>query len=192
MAKTLILISGYAGSGKTHIGKDVARRLPSCYLDKDTLSSPFVERLLTALKQPTGDRDSLVYRQQVRPLEYEALTATGFEAAALGSDVLLSAPFLAQLVDAAWTSQLADQATQSGVRVRTIWVACNLATLRQRMVERNSPRDLAKLAAWNAYAAEVDEQLDLRFEVEAFRFNNSDGNDYDEEMARLLSWLCEP
>lgn len=191
MAKTLILISGYAGSGKTRIGKDVARRLPACYIDKDTLSSPFVERLLTALNQPTGDRDSPVYRHHVRPLEYEALTAAGLEAAALGADVLLSAPFLAQLVDAAWTSQLADQASQFGVRVRAIWIACDLAALRRRMVERNSPRDLAKLENWNAYAADVDERLDRRFELETFRFNNSDDNDYDLEMARLLKWLSE-
>jgi predicted kinase len=189
MARKLILVAGYAGSGKTRIGRDLARRLPACYLDKDTIATPFVERLLESLHQPAGDRDSPVYQQEIRPLEYEALMAAGLEAASLGCDVVLSAPFLAQLTDAAWTARASHQADDCAVQITVVWVACNLLTLRQRMKERNSPRDSAKLAIWRTYASAVDERLDEKFCVTARRFNNSAGSDYESELIATLTAL---
>lgn len=189
MASTLILVAGYAGSGKTRVGQDVARRLPACYLDKDTLAGPFVERLLAALNLPAGDRDSPAYQREIRPLEYEALLAAGLEAAALGADVVLSAPFLAQLTDNAWASWLSEQALERNVQLRTVWVACDPDTLRQRMVERGSPRDCAKLADWTAYAAALDQRLDRRFQVEAWHFDNSARSDYQTQLNQLIDAL---
>src|SRR3954454_20943791 len=123
MAHRMILVAGYAGSGKTRVGKDIARRLRGCFLDKDTISGPFVEQLLVELGQPEGDRDGDVYRKVIRPLEYESLLAAGLEAASLGADVILSAPFLVQLTNPEWTTQLISQADEYGVQVRVVWVA---------------------------------------------------------------------
>ena len=189
MPHTLILVAGYAGSGKTRVGNDIARQLPACYLDKDTLGTPFVERLLVALEQPPGDRDSPIYRAEIRPLEYEALTATGIEAAALGADVVLSAPFLVQLVDEQWVEQLVTQAAEAKVQLRVVWVSSDHATLQRRMSERGSVRDRVKLADWDAYAANVDVSLDQQFAVESWRFDNSERADYAAEMTRLLAHL---
>jgi predicted kinase len=189
MGHRVILVAGYAGSGKTRVGKDLARRLRACYLDKDTMSSPLVERLLAELGQPAGDRDGDVYRAVVRPLEYEGLVAAGLEAAELGAEVVLSAPFLVQLTDAAWSRRLADQANERGVQVRVVWVAADLETLRRRMRERGSPRDDMKLADWTNYAAAIDERLEKRFALPVRRFENSDGADYEQQLKKVVEWL---
>ena len=189
MPHSLILVAGYAGSGKTRVGNDIARQLPACYLDKDTLGTPFVERLLVALQQPPGDRDSPIYRAEIRPLEYEALVATGVEAAALGSDIVLSAPFLVQLVDQHWVADLKQQARDSNVKLQVVWVASDHTTLRRRMSERGSVRDRAKLADWEAYAANVNVLLDQQFAIESWRFDNSEQAEYSTELSRLLAHL---
>ena len=189
MPHALILVAGYAGSGKTRVGNDIARQLPACYLDKDTLGTPFVERLLVVLRQPPGDRDSPIYRAEIRPLEYVALTATGLEAAALGSDVVLSAPFLVQLVDQQWVADLQQQARDSKVKLQVVWVGSDHATLRRRMSQRGSVRDLAKLADWEAYIANVDVALDQQFAIDSWRCDNSEQADYSAELARLLAHL---
>ena len=189
MPQTLILVAGYAGSGKTRVGYDLARQLPACYLDKDTLGAPFVERLLAALDQPPGDRDGVLYREEIRPLEYQSLTATGLEAAALGADVVLSAPFLVQLIDRAWVSQLKTQAGDCNVQLKVVWVASDPGTLRRRMSERGSVRDRAKLANWDVYAASVTEGLNHQFAIESWRFENTQEGDYATEMSNLLAHL---
>jgi predicted kinase len=189
MPGSLILVAGYAGSGKTHVGQDIARRLPACYLDKDTLTSPLVERLLLALNQPAGDRDSSLYRQEIRPLEYEALIAAGLEAASLGAAVVLSAPFLAQLTNPAWTSWLSAQTSDCGVHLQAVWIACDRSTLRQRMSQRNSPRDRSKLLNWTSYSATLEEHLDQQFHIPTRRFVNSEPTNYDNELAKLLDAL---
>lgn len=189
MPHRLILVTGYAASGKTRVGKDVARRLPATYLDKDTLSSSFVERLLAALGQPPGDRDGDVYREDIRPFEYEGLVAAGLEAAELGADVILSAPFLAQLADAAWTANLLKEARQRGLTASAVWVTTDLKTLRHRMVGRSSPRDDLKLAGWEVYSAGMNPDLDRQFSVPTHRFDNSEGADYDGQIKELLKWL---
>jgi predicted kinase len=191
MPRRLILVAGYAGSGKTRVGMDLARKLPGCYLDKDTLATPLVERLLESLRLPPGDRDSDLYRDAVRPLEYAGLVAAGIEAAHLGVDVILSAPFLAQLVDAEWTSHLAIQAQARDLGLRIIWVACDRSTLRARMAERGSPRDRAKIQRWSDYAASINERLDEQFTLPALHFDNSGFAHYDSQFARLLQWLKE-
>ncbi len=189
MGHRIILVAGYAGSGKTRVGKDLARRLQGCYLDKDTMSSPLVERLLAELDQPAGDRDGAVYRAIVRPLEYEGLMAAGLEAAELGAEVILSAPFLVQLTDPQWATNLASGASEREVQLRVVWVAANLKTLQRRMRERGSPRDAKKLADWHNYAAELDERLDERFDLPTRRLENSDGCDYEKQFETLLHWL---
>jgi predicted kinase len=189
MGHRMILVAGYAGSGKTRVGKDIARRLRCCFLDKDTISGPFVEQLLVELGQPEGDRDSDVYRKVIRPLEYESLLAAGLEAASLGADVILSAPFLVQLTNPEWTTQLISQADEYGVQVRVVWVAADLNTLRNRMIQRGSPRDAKKLDNWTTYSAGIDERHDQRFSLPVLHFDNSDGSDYEQQLELLMDWL---
>lgn len=184
----LILVAGYAACGKTHVGKELAQRLPhGCYLDKDTLTGPFADRLLQELGQPPGDRDSDTYREHVRPLEYECLLATGIEAAHCGAIAILCAPFLAQLADAEWMRALKSTAGARQLPHRIVWVHCDRAIMRERMIERASRRDRAKIDDWQNYSTSIDEHFPSRILGGCFVFNNSYDSSFDDEMERLLA-----
>lgn len=188
MQPTIILVAGYSASGKTRVGRELARRLGNCcYLDKDTLFEPLVDRLVVALDQPSGDRDSDIYRSQVRPLEYLCLMEAGFEAASLGVSVLLSAPFLHQLADHDWMWWLEREAESRGLKPRVVWVSCPRATLRERMINRGSPRDRTKLADWPTYSASVDEDFPRRIRSEFLVFDNRDPAEFEAEIQRTLA-----
>jgi predicted kinase len=193
MPSTFVLVAGYAASGKTRVGKHLARGLPCCcYLDKDTLSELFADRLLLALGQPAGDRDSQIYQCEVRPLEYQSLLAAGLEAAEISPAVVLSAPFIHQLTDGEWMAALHRDVSARQLRLRVVWVSCDRASLHRRMIERGSPRDRTKLADWPAYSASLDEQFHERILGEYFVFHNSDNSLHDAEMERLLRYIASP
>jgi predicted kinase len=192
MHSTLILIAGYAAAGKNHVGKRLARDLSgTCYVDKDTLAAPIIDRLLVALGQREGDRDSPTYQNQVRPLEYQALLDVCFEAAPLGANVIASAPFLAQLVDRDWMTKLKDNVATRGLRLRIVWVHCDLDSLRDRMVRRGSPRDVAKLNDWENYRTTIDLEFPDSVDAEVFVFDNSNRPQvgFDEQFRSLLDFI---
>lgn len=174
MNKRLILAAGFAASGKTFVARRLAERLaPCCYLDKDTLATPFVERLVAALGEGAGDRDSAAYQHEVRPLEYACLLAAGWEATDFAPYVVLCAPFQSQLVDRAWCDALRGEAARRGVSLRVVWIHCDQATLRARMASRGSPRDRAKLSDWDNYCAALDAITPGRFGLEHLAIDNS-------------------
>ena len=105
----LILVSGPGASGKTFISKHLARACSKAvYLDKDSLASVFVEALLHLSGEPHDQRDSEVYFTKIRPLEYKALLSVASDNLRLGSDVIADAPFIREVMDNDWMSQLPD------------------------------------------------------------------------------------
>ena len=188
----MILVAGYAASGKTRVGKRLARRLScSCYLDKDTMTGPFADRLLVAVNSAAGDRDSHVYQTEVRPIEYECLLAVGFETLESGVTPILSAPFVSHLVDPDWMNGLSNAAKNRTASVNIVWVHCNRQTLLGRMKSRGSARDKAKLDDWPVYSTTIDEEFQRRICGKCFVFDNSNGGGFDSELDRLVTYLHE-
>ena len=74
---------------KNTVGKKIAEQLRYVYLDKDTIAQPFVE----ALNPIKNDRESTLYLNTIRPLEYQVLLDVAEENLRLGQSVVLSAPF---------------------------------------------------------------------------------------------------
>jgi DNA-binding transcriptional regulator YhcF (GntR family) len=72
----LILIGGYAGSGKSELGRTLARLTSWAMVDKDTTTRPVVEKTLEVMGTSPNDRESDIYLNEVRPREYEAMMAT--------------------------------------------------------------------------------------------------------------------
>lgn len=190
MQPSIILVAGYAASGKTRVGQELARRLCPCeYLDKDTLSGPLVDRLVLALGCLPGDRDSQIYQCEVRPLEYACLMAAGLESAELGTSAILCAPFLHQLVDQQWMDWLKDETRLRGLISQIVWVHCRREALLTRMIARDSPRDQEKVKNWRLYSASVDEDFHLRIPAEHLLFDNSDAISFDKESDRIVGLL---
>ncbi|WP_326681023.1 AAA family ATPase [Streptomyces sp. NBC_01237] len=156
----LILVGGYAGSGKTELARFVVQLTGWPLLDKDPLTRPLVERLLVALGGDPNDRHTDLYRENVRPVEYDCLMQSAMANVKCGISTVLSAPFIAEMTDPAWMERLANRAGAMGVDVYPIWVRCDEESMREYITFRSAARDGWKLQRWDEYTATID--LDLR------------------------------
>ncbi|GAA4240241.1 hypothetical protein GCM10022254_64190 [Actinomadura meridiana] len=69
----LVLVGGYAGSGKTEFARFLSDLSGWALLDKDTLTRRMTERLSISLGADLHDRHTTTYRTEVRPHEYRSL-----------------------------------------------------------------------------------------------------------------------
>lgn len=152
----LLLIGGYAGSGKTEFGRTLARATSWPILDKDTTTRPVVERALEVLGQPAHDRESDIYNNVIRPREYEALMATAAENVACGVSVITTAPFLREFTDSAWIDRTRAQFETYGAKVTLVWMRSDHETMHAYLRHRGAARDATKLATWPTYLRQVD------------------------------------
>jgi predicted kinase len=181
----VILIGGYAGSGKTELGRILARQTGWPILDKDTTTRPVVEAALESLDHSPNDRESELYLKVIRPAEYESLVATLNENVQCGNSAVVTAPFIRELADEAWCSRLAANLASLGAELHVVWVKCDAESMRTYIKHRGAARDAAKLAAWGEYLASID--LDFRPAIRHRIIDNSaDSRPLQQQAADLL------
>jgi predicted kinase len=149
---TLVLIGGGAGAGKTSVARALATQFEaSVLLDKDAVNGVWVDSMLHRLNGGQVDRESTVYREVLRPLEYAALMATALDNLAVGKMVFLVAPLGPELADSEWVRRVKRSVVELGGRVRAIWIEIDPETARERIALRREPRDAWKLAHWTEF-----------------------------------------
>jgi predicted kinase len=155
----LILVGGYAGSGKSEFGSFLSNITGWTLLDKDLLTRPLAEGLLVSLGSDPNDRHTPLYRERVRPLEYRCLLSTAYENLMRGVSTVLTAPFVAEIADEAWLSRMLNRCAERAIDVTVVWMHCDLETMRDYLQSRGAARDTWKLTSWDEYAATVDLSL---------------------------------
>lgn len=184
----VIMVGGFAGSGKTELGRVLGRRTGWAMLDKDTISRPIVEGALRACGADPNDRDTPLYWDHIRPTEYAALVDAGLENAECGSSAILAAPFVREFSDPAWLTRTTGQFANLGATVTLVWVYCDADTMHLYLRRRNAARDAGKLSDWEGYLASID--VDRRPAAGHVVVDNSAGGErLDDQAARLLSNL---
>ena len=155
-APTLLIVIGSAGSGKSTIAQRLARQYGAAYLDKDAMSSRFVEAALVAAGYDPGDRESnAYYRDRVLPLEYDSLLDVTGANLRIGRSVVIDAPFSPYLSDATFITSAARRFDWPPVDViEVIRVRVSPEVLQARLRARGLDRDRFKLAHWDEYWAE--------------------------------------
>ena len=167
----VVLIGGYAGSGKTELGRILARETGWPMLDKDTLTRPVVEAALEVIGYSPHDRESEAYLTIIRPREYEALTGAMTENVQCGNSAIVTAPFVLELRDMAWITRLQAACQDMNATLDIVWVYCDAATMHTYVRHRGAARDAGKLEDWPAYLATID--LDFRPPVPHTVIDNS-------------------
>lgn len=152
----VVLVGGYAGSGKTELGRILIRETGWPMFDKDTLTRPVVEAALDILGHSPHDRESEIYLDAIRPREYEALTASTTENVDCGNSAIVTAPFLLEFSDPAWITRTEAGYTALNATTTLVWVCCDVDTMHTYIRHRGAARDAAKLADWPAYLATID------------------------------------
>jgi mannitol-1-/sugar-/sorbitol-6-phosphatase len=132
----VIAVAGVAGSGKTTLGRALARQLRLPILDLDSLTNPLLDRLADS----NGGRHWLVDSdQRVRDGRYAALRATAADLVAIGSGVVLVAPFTAELKGGEEWDLLCGAVAPAPVEV--VYLSGPAELIRERRRARGEARD---------------------------------------------------
>lgn len=151
----LVLVGGLTGSGKSTVGKYLTRRVKYAYLDKDTLTRELVDALVAEAGSDfgPGDRDSVIYVERARPAEYQCFMNTVMENVSLGIPTIATAPFISEMNNSLWIKKIAEQVDDYDFKLTMVWLDCDLAITKRRLMQRNAVRDQIKMAIWEEYEA---------------------------------------
>jgi hypothetical protein len=122
-------------------------------LDIDTCTERLARLVLRAHGLDEDDRDSPEYKQLLREPVYETL----FDIAHANlphAPVVIVGPFTQERRDPNWPARLAERLAAP---IAVVYVHCSLTERRRRIEARGNPRDRAKLAAWDDYAAQGED-----------------------------------
>lgn len=181
----VVMIGGYAGSGKTELGRILAKSTGWAILDKDTSTRAVVEAALESLGQSPNDRESDLYLSVIRPAEYDSLIALVTENAQCGNSSVVTAPFIREFADQAWCDRVAANLKSLGAELHVIWVRCDPATMRTYLRHRGAARDAAKLTNWDQYVESIN--IDFRPALpHVVVDNSSDSSPLQQQAAGLL------
>ncbi|MZD09148.1 AAA family ATPase [Streptomyces sp. SID5785] len=166
----MVLVGGFAGSGKSEFAKFLGGLTGWTILDKDTLTRRLVDQLLVALGGEAHDRSSDLYREKVRPLEYHCLIEVAKENIRNGISVILDAPFVAEFSQADWMRRFENFCRPRQAQLSTIWVECDAESMREYIEFRGAARDMWKMEAWDDYLGSLD--LNMRPQGSHFVVDN--------------------
>ena len=155
----LVMVGGYAGSGKSELAGFLSYLTGWPILDKDSLTRPLVEALLVAYDGDPHDRHTPLYLEKVRDAEYRCLLETAYDNVKAGISTVLDAPFLREFSDPAWMQRLINRCKAHGVEVAVIWVKCDPESMREYVAFRSAARDAWKLQNWDQYVQGIDPEF---------------------------------
>lgn len=134
-----LVVGGPAGTGKSTLGEALARRTGAVLLDLDVLTNALLDRVLAG---GTGHWNDVGHRPVVRPARYAALRDVAAVQVRLGHDVVLVAPFTAELAGGSEWRELRSALGEAEVLVVRLHAPAEV--LERRVSDRAAARDAAR------------------------------------------------
>ncbi len=187
-SKQLILVGGFPGSGKTYVGQLLASEIGS-FIDKDTISGFFAERLLASLGSHANDRESETYLNIVRPIEYKTMMAVAFENLESGQSAVCSAPFIKEFGDAQWIKQIQLETEIRGAELVLVWVDTDIRSAKMRIIERGAGRDNWKIEHWHEYVKSLPHNTPFCFDIHIINNSNLSSTSVLKQINDLIDLL---
>ena len=193
--KKLILVTSPPASGKTYIAKKLAEALSHVvYLDKDTLIT--LSKQIFVAASEGYNRSSDFFNKNIRDYEYETIVAIALEALNYDDIVLINAPFTKEIRDLDYIKNLKAILKDKNASLVVIWVETSIDVTHQRMIERNSDRDIWKLAHWNEYVAGINFDTPIALDDPCVKddlliFKNSSDEEFTNSLIRTVGILEE-
>ncbi len=155
MEKRLIFVTSPPACGKTRLAKKLATELKHIvYLDKDTLIP--LSKQIFKIAGEEYNRSSKFFEREIRDYEYEVILDLAFEALKYADLVMVNAPFTREIRDNDYIKALREKLAEAGAKLTVIWIVTDPEVCHQRMINRNSDRDVWKLEHWDEYLASLN------------------------------------
>ena len=156
--KRLILVTSPPACGKTYVSKELAKALnPIVYLDKDTLI--VLSKQIFVVAGEEYNRSSPFFEENIRNYEYDAIVDLALESLDYSDRCLINAPFTREVRNVEYMRSLRRKLQEKGARLVVVWVKTDPEVVHQRMLERNSDRDVWTLEHWDEYNAGVNYEI---------------------------------
>lgn len=160
---TVWCVAGAAGSGKSTLGRHLATTVGATLLDLDTITNPLLDAIGDRLA-PDGHWNDDDLRELIRPARYACLLAAARDQKDTGLDLVLVAPFTAELAGgSAWAALCA---AVEPAEPRVIWLDASPDLLKQRVEARGEPRDAGRPPAPAAEPAVPHIRVDASWPTE--------------------------
>ncbi|MFI5952347.1 AAA family ATPase [Cryptosporangium sp. NPDC051539] len=140
-----VLMTGAPATGKSTVGRLVARALRAALLDQDVVTGPLVEAMGADLDGPSG--------AALRRARYESIVATAEDCLSVGVAAVLVAPFTTERSSAAALRAIASRFAAVEATTTLVWLTAPAEVLVQRMLDRGASRDRGKLTDPDTYFA---------------------------------------
>ena len=147
------IVCGSPGAGKTTYARKLASAQHAVLLDIDTVTERLVRVALRESGRDPDDRDSDYFKRTFREPIYETLFDIARENIPF-QEVVVVGPFTKELRESDWPSKL-SKTLRGPVEVH--YVSCPPEIRKRRLVQRENPRDLAKLQDWENYIQYYEE-----------------------------------
>ncbi len=185
----LVIIAGCAGSGKTTVGKELAKQLGFAYIDKDTVTREYTDFILSELGSFAGDRESELYKRRILPIEYRVTFKVCREVLENGNSVVVTIPFISQIKDwSRWLTIKEEARIDDSVDTKFIWIKHDIDTEKKNIIKRNAVRDKYKLQHWDEYAESV-EDIRPAPEYNIYEYNNDCDAKLTDTLEEVKRWI---
>jgi len=170
----MILLGGQPGSGKSTLGKEIAKNYKIPFFDKDLICDKFTN-FITSEMSYKYDRNTSFYNNNIRNLEYDTVFQLGYEHANLGISSICISPFTNEFKSNEILDELNSKLQEYNVHFELIYIMVNASpqNIKKRLIERKRNEDKDKLNNWDTY---IESKLSAHIASNVKIFINDDVN----------------